>query len=377
VLLAQASFGYAFSSFLLLPKYLKVEFNASAAQIGLVSGVSSVAAMLALLACGVAVDRWGRRRFLTAGGVLMAAASLGFGAVEEIGPLLYALRVAQSLAFAMTFTASAALVVDLAPPGRLTQAIGFFGLTMLSMNAIAPSAVEAMAELQGWNFALQIPALGALLCVGFSLFVVEPKRAAPIEGEVPSLWSVVRDAQQLRAGVVIGIVGCAFATMFVFHQPFALELGFSRLRGFFIAYSCAALVARFALGPVVERIGGFRVAVSSLMLYGAVVALGSQLSVVGLVWLGGSFGLAHGFFYPACNALAIEGVSEHARGKAMALFQAWFNAGLAIGTLGMGILADAFGFPVVFLLGGGLISIAVVVLLGWSTRRLAVSVSVS
>ena len=88
VLLAQASFGYAFSSFLLLPKYLKVELVASASQIGLVSAVSGVAAMVALLACGSAVDRWGRRWFLTAGGLLMAAASLAFGITSsgELAP---------------------------------------------------------------------------------------------------------------------------------------------------------------------------------------------------------------------------------------------------------------------------------------------------
>ncbi len=83
VLFAQAGFGYSFSSFLLLPKYLRVEFAASAGQIGLVSAASGVAAMAALLACGVGVDRWGRRRFLTAGGVLMAACSLAFGAVDS------------------------------------------------------------------------------------------------------------------------------------------------------------------------------------------------------------------------------------------------------------------------------------------------------
>ena len=61
---------------------------------------------------------------------------------------------------------------------------------------------------------------------------------------------------------------------------------------------------------------------------------------------------------------SVNGVGN-ARGKVMALFQAWFNVGLAGSTLGMGLLADANGFPAVFLLAGGLTAIAVLVLLRW------------
>ena len=37
------------------------------------------------------------------------------------------------------------------------------------------------------------------------------------------------------------------------------------------------------------------------------------------------YGLAHGLFYPAFNALAIEGAGAHERGKVMAIFNGAFN----------------------------------------------------
>jgi fucose permease len=77
-----------------------------------------------------------------------------------------------------------------------------------------------------------------------------------------------------------------------------------------------------------------------------------NLANVGLVAVGGLLGLAHGFFYPSLNALAIEGASEHDRGKVMALFQAWFTAGGAVGTFVLGALAHAEGYPLVFLTVG-------------------------
>ena len=73
-----------------------------------------------------------------------------------------------------------------------------------------------------------------------------------------------------------------------------------------------------------------------------------KISHLGLIVLGGLLGLAHGFFYPSFNALAVEGASPHDRGKIMAVFQAWFTAGGAFGTFFLGALAYAEGYPMVF-----------------------------
>jgi MFS family permease len=48
----------------------------------------------------------------------------------------------------------------------------------------------------------------------------------------------------------------------------------------------------------------------------------------------------------------VEGASQHDRGKIMAVFQAWFTAGGALGTFFLGSLAYSEGFPVVFLTVG-------------------------
>ena len=59
-----------------------------------------------------------------------------------------------------------------------------------------------------------------------------------------------------------------------------------------------------------------------------------------------------GFFYPSYNAVVVEGAGEYERGKIMAIFQGWFSAGGALGILGLGLLADVAGYPVVFVVAG-------------------------
>jgi MFS family permease len=173
LLVAQACFGYSFSAFFLLPKYLASDLGAGPASIGQLTAANGIAAVISMFAMGVLVDRYGRRRFLTGGALLMAVSSLGFLYVSEVGPFIYTLRILQGLAFAAAFVAGATLAVDQAPPDRLGQSIGLFGLTMLSMNAIAPVLVEEIASLHGWAPAFSTAAVGALICAALSRFVHE------------------------------------------------------------------------------------------------------------------------------------------------------------------------------------------------------------
>lgn len=352
VLFAQTCFGFSFSSFLLFPKFLTTELAANAAQIGQVATVNRLSTMVGLLLSGVMVDRFGRRPFLAGGAALMTLASLSFFWVDHLGPLVFILRGFQGLAFGMAFAAGSALIVDLSPPEKLAQAIGYFGLTMLSTNALAPLSVEAIAQANGWRWAFMMAAGGAAVCLVASFFLKDPFRKSVDTSSARSLLQVALEPRQRRSAVVISLVGAAFATLFVLHQPFAIELGIENLSLFFIAYTAAAIGVRIGMGPFVDRIGRSRVAVGSLLIYATVVTLTIHLESVGLFGIGFFLGLAHGFFYPSFNALVVEGASEHDRGKVMAVFQAWFTAGGALGTWALGALAHSSGYPQVFAVAG-------------------------
>src|SRR5262245_15678638 len=86
---SQICFGYAFSSYFLLPTFLSRELGASASTVGGVMSLTSAAVVVLLPLVGSATDRLGRRRFIALGGAAMALASLGFLFVDAVGPLLY------------------------------------------------------------------------------------------------------------------------------------------------------------------------------------------------------------------------------------------------------------------------------------------------
>lgn len=183
-----------------------------------------------------------------------------------------------------------------------------------------------------------------------------------------SLWQVARRPEQIRGAVVIALVGACFGTLFVFHQLYALELGITRIRVFFVAYALAAMFARIAFGNLGDRLGRHRVASVALAFYGCGALAMLSLADVGLAPLGALFGLAHGIFYPTYNAAVVADSAASERGKAMALFQGWFNAGLAGGSFLLGFVADARGYPTVFCLAALGVFVALGVLLAGRPR---------
>src|SRR5262249_24173099 len=114
VLGAASIWGFAFSTFYLLPKYLAQVLGAGPSEIGVTVGVFSVATVAATPFAGWVVDRYPRRHAMVAGALLMALAAAGFVAVRALGPFLDALRVVQGLSYALVVTAVGTLVADVA-----------------------------------------------------------------------------------------------------------------------------------------------------------------------------------------------------------------------------------------------------------------------
>lgn len=362
LLFGQACFGYAFSTFFLLPKYLSEQLGAGPAAIGALNAAHSAAAVVMLILTGMAVDRYGRRRFLTAGALLMAASTAGFLFVDDIGPLIYGLRIAQGIAFGVVFVSGAALTIDQAPSERLSQAIGLFGLTMLSMNAVAPPTVEAIAHDFGWPLAFATAAIGAAACALCSLFLREHVHPSSQDASPVGLLAVALRPEQIRAAIVIALVGSCFGCLFVFGQLKALEVGMPDVHSLFVGYACAAAFARLVLGHAGDRYGRIRVALAMLVLYGVGTSALLAVERVGLIPIGLVFGLAHGLFYPTYNASVVDGAPPSERGRIVALFQGWFNVGMAGGSLAFGWLAEWASLDSVFVAAAAGIVLAFVVL---------------
>jgi MFS family permease len=170
VLSTGGAFGFASSVFYLLPKFL-TEMNSGAAAIGVANaayGIATVAVTPLIAAC---IDRAPRVVWLRVGAALMLVSSIGFIGVDTCGPRLMILRALQGAAFGFFFTGLSALITELAPPQRFSEAFGLAGGSMLVMNAVAPAVVEPLAAAFGWDrgFLAAAVASGLALAIACAL----------------------------------------------------------------------------------------------------------------------------------------------------------------------------------------------------------------
>jgi len=346
--------GFAICTFYLLPKFLTTELRATPTQIGLVSASYGLSGALAVPLLAALLDRRSARTLIVSACALLSVAALGFAWVDRVGALALTLRTVQGLAWAVLFTAGMMVTIGTSPPGRLAQAIGYYGVANLAMNAVAPASAEIIADRFGWKPVFLLASLAGIfgLLLSFAL-----PGAAPTRSSVVPMWTLARRPRTVAMIAIFAIWGCAFGAMFIFCQPFALSLGITKLRGFFVAYTLAAIFARVGTGGAVDRIGRQTVAVASFALYAAVVLAMQGLRPGWLEPIGAVFGLAHGFFFPAYSAHVVEREPPETRGKLTALSSAAFNAGFAASSIVLGGIAERAGYPSAFL-AAGLVTLA-------------------
>lgn len=341
-------FGLSWSSYLILPKFLREELNAARDTIGYIAAIPGISAAVAAPLIGRLLDRYGRQYFFTLGCLIVVGTSLAFLFVDRVGPLLFAAQAIQGLGFLAAFNAASSLGADLAPPSRMAEALGIVGASNLIMNAVAPSVAEEIASRASWQhvfiFCAVIGGLATLLTFG-----LRDVQHAPQALEAP----VNRRRAFMRPGLVSLYVGTiafafAFATLFNFHQPFALEAGITEVKPFFIGYTITAFSMRVFFGRLADRLGALRVTTASLLAYAAVPSLLALLGPSKIGVVGAALGITHGMLYPAMTAAVVERAGAALRGSAITYMNGSFHLGMAAAGMVAGNIAERFGYTAAF-----------------------------
>ncbi len=350
IMAMQFLFGISFSSFLILPKFLKLELAASAQEIGWMGAAALGSAAFFSPVVGAATSRFDRRLILLVAILAEAGAALAFLTVDRIGPLALTLRCAQGLAFVAVFTGNSSLVADTVKDEHLGRALGYLGASMLVTNALAPLLAEPVATHFGWSYVFGGAAIASLSTLG----LIAQLRPARSGGHSTANDPIQSISPVGVAPIQLGslLMGAGLGVMFTYTQPYAIERGASEVGQLFLGYAVSATFVRVALGGLSDRIGPARSAAAALTLYGVTVLLTSGLEPALLVYLGAALGVSHGFLYPALTAAGLCVIRRNERGRFLGWFAFCFNLGFALTVLFLGPVADRYGYPPIFVATG-------------------------
>ncbi|MCC6848114.1 MAG: MFS transporter [Deltaproteobacteria bacterium] len=342
-----------FASFFLLPVHLH-DVGASAETIGYVMGTAGFAGIVLLPFLGVLLDRVDRRRFVIAGGVVMAAASYAYLLVPGASPVLYVLRVVQGMAFTAAFVTASTLAAELAPLAIRGRALGLFGISTLLTHAIAPAVGEVIARRLGFAALFAFAGTLGLGSAGLSAMVRAARTHDPARRVPAGAGALRREPVLWLTAATMTACGMGFGTVLTFVPTFVHVVGLERVAPFFLSYSLAAIAVRVVLGGLSDRVGRRPVLLPAMAVLAAAIAvLGLVGSVPALVAVGVAFGAGQGMVYPTANALMVDLSHAGNLGRVQTLFSGSFSVGVAISAFVFGGVIERFGYPRAFAAAAG------------------------
>jgi MFS family permease len=342
--------AHAVNLFVLAPRHLR-GLGLGEASIGIVQGAFPLASLVAMLLLPRIVERFGRRRTLVGGMLLCAAGSLSFLVAADLA-LLVPARAIQGMGWASVLVSSTIITSEIAPPGRLGEALGIAGVLTLLAMAMGPLLGEALVA-WGERSAHDPPFASLFVAAGlFALAGGAVGRSLPETGGTRR--AEPRDTPRFRPTwtLLAAFFGAAmgFGAVVSFLADYTHLVGVASMAPFFQSYVAMAIGARLTLGSLSDRIGRKAVIVPALLVQG--VALGglAWLKEAWLLWpLGVLFGLAQGLYYPALQALIVERSPADVRPRAIASSNFAFAAGMALSAFTNGAFAARAGYPAVYL----------------------------
>jgi predicted MFS family arabinose efflux permease len=182
-----------------------------------------------------------------------------------------------------------------------------------------------------------------------SLLLIAPLRgAAAAQRGGASILSVVGRIWLPGLGAALSSVG--FGAIIAFSSLLFVEHGWTPVWLPFTAYAVALIVARLLFGHLPDRLGGARVALVSVLVEAAGLALMWLASSALMAAAGAALtGFGYSLVFPGLGVEAVRRAPPQSRGVAMGAYTACLDIALGVSGPILGLIASAAGFGVVFL----------------------------
>ncbi len=340
---------------------------------GLAAGVAFASTILTRGPAGRMADHRGSKHCMIHGLLVYAVAGLVCGGSAWPGlptPVAYGVLVLGRLLFGVG--ESFALVGLLAwccgiMPRRTGRVFTLVGMAVYGAFAVGSPIGVVLYDRAGFAGVMGACALVPLIW----LAMVLPVAAVAVRtGERVSFWQIIG---RIRGpGLALCLAGIGSAAIGAFMPLLFLQRGWSHVGLGLTCFGGAFVLARILFGHLPDRVGSIPVAIAST----AVEAIGQCLlwtaSGPAMAFAGAFLtGLGCSLMFPAMGMEVVRRIPPHLRGTATGGLAAFQD--LAFGVTGpvTGLLADGFGYGIVFLVGAlaASLGLAVIVAIARSIRH--------
>ncbi|MEY4634878.1 MAG: hypothetical protein RJA55_676 [Acidobacteriota bacterium] len=370
------SFTVFMSAFQLLPTapFHILSLGGTGSEAGLFLGLLTYASAASAPITGAIGDRLGKRKVLIVASLAITAFSLLY-AVAPSSQVILTLVLVHGVFWSGLLSSSSAYFLDIVPPSRRAEGLGYSGFASILAIAIAPGLGLWVFERGGWTLlCLEMAALNLLMAVIAWRLPADTRRAMPPLSLRPSdlvEWRVMIGAMTLF------LYSFSYGGVTSFVAVYADSVGVTPRALYFTIFALAIVATRPFIGRYADRIGHARVIVPclALMVLGIAVLVfaTTRLTFVASAML---FGVGFGSAYPVFVAHLMQHVPVHRRGATFGALLGAFDTGIGTGSISIGWLSEHYGFGRAFAVAGALALLSIPYFLfmekrQWTTSALA------
>ncbi|QDZ40543.1 MFS transporter [Euhalothece natronophila Z-M001] len=359
-----------------LPAYI-ADIGGTNHQIGLVMGSFAIGLLLFRAQLGKISDQRSRKVVILIGTFVVGTAPLGYLLVDSI-PLLIAIRAFHGISIAAFTTGYSTLVVDLSPPEKRGELIGYMSLVVPIGLALGPALGGYLQEGVGYEVLFTVSAAAGYLGLLFGSQITEARQDYQNEkdGKPASqegFWQMLVSPRIRTPAMVLFIVGLVFGTLTTFLPLYVRELGIDFNPGLYYTTSAVASFAmRIFVGRASDYYGRGVFITMSLTLYTVAMSLLATANApIEFVMAAIAQGAGGGTLIPMMIALMSDRSTTEERGRIYALSIGGFDLGIALAGPGLGALADILGYRGLFILGVTLAALALMIFLTRSSKNIS------
>jgi MFS transporter, DHA1 family, solute carrier family 18 (vesicular amine transporter), member 1/2 len=331
----------------LLPHY-RSELGLTKVESGWLVASFSIAVVAVAIPIGHLADRIGARRVVAAGGVAMAAGTLGLGFAGSFW-LLVAARALQGVGDAAVWGAGIAWVAARAPVARRGEAVSFSNAAAVAGVIAGPFIGGVATSTFGIRPTLTVVACVSLALAGWALAEPDAQAAAERHVRVRAAIAAAFSESLILASVMmilaVSVIGGALQVLVPLHLSAA---GVER-SGIGAAYSVGATlgaVAILASGRLGDRVGRIPLAAGACTILAVLSALLTlPLSAALVVAVVVAAGPVQSILYAVGYPLSADG-ADRARlghGIAIGIVNLAWGAGAVVGPVAGSGIAQALG----------------------------------
>lgn len=334
----------------LVPLYAD-EYDLSKAGAGLLVGAYGAGALLGGIPGGLAASRFGPKRAVIGGLILLCVSSFAFAAADSALTLGGA-RFVQGIASTATWAGALAWISAVAPRERRGETIGTaFGAAIF--GAVLGPAFGGVAELVSVAAAFTIV---GLVTLAFAALASMARSADAETASLAGLRRAFRD-QRFLGGLWLNMLPAMLFGLLIVLTPLALDdAGWSTfaIAGVFFASGLVEVVLNPLLGRYSDRVGRLlpiRVGLAASVVVALALAASSEAAIIASLVF--AAGISFGSLYTPSMSLTSHRAETAglAQGLAFGVMNTAWAFGELVGPSAGGALADSAGDAAPYLVG--------------------------